>query len=830
MVLIYAEKPDMGTKIAAALDHITLSNGTAVRFNELNKYEEAIKKQRRDDGYFRIRYCGEDAVVTWGMGHMCELKQAADYDSKYKSWREIPLPYIPKRYELKLIESTKSQFYRVKELLKKAGRVIVATDNDREGDLIAHYVFTYAGYKKPYQRVLFNRQSAEEFRKAFDPANLISSEERKPVIDAGRARSAGDFIVGAGPTVAMSLYFPYRQNGKPTVVSVGRVQTATLNLVNEREREIEVFRPTKYYVAKGKFTGQNGTYEGVYEEKKIPTRVEASLLLDELEQCTECRVEDVKRTVSTKAKPHLYSLQSLQMDANKMYGISLADTLAAAQSLYDKGYTTYPRTEVCYLTTDSLPDIDRAIDALLTLPEFSHLRRKVALNKNDKQYFDDAKCAENSHCAIVPTGKIPASIPLLESRIYTLIAKNTLCMVYPPAKIAKTSITTIAGGGSASNGRRFVTNGSEVVEAGHFEVIGQPKDVDIPNVKKGDTVKGEFRIEEKETEPPKRFTDGSLLNAMMTCGKTIDDEELKAVMAKGSNDKPRGLGRPSTQASIVERLLSRGYISRSGKTIKPTEKGRYMMENLPVKELKSPVMTARWEKRLDDIENGKDTYEAFMKDLENSVASWTMTIVEEGKKNAKKNPSFNAVPTPVRCPICGGVVVNKGEYYTCENYPSCRFAVSKYCGHKFGVEEIQTLLNGGSVAISDAYSKSKDKHFSCVIKLKSITDGRMEYEFVNEKKVKLTSVVCPKCGKPLADKTDIGDFYGCTGYPSCRFTFPLSPYGHKFTEAEIRDMLDGKTIHVDDAYSKKKKTSYSCNISANVEGDNIKFNITFDKK
>ena len=812
MILIYAEKPDMGTKIAAALDHITLSDGTKVEFDDIPKYERTIKDQRRKDGHFRIRYCGQDTIVTWGMGHMCELKQAEDYNEEYRNWQKMPLPYIPERYELKLIDSTKTQYEIIKALLSKADTVIVATDNDREGDLIADYLFTYTGYRKPYKRVLFNRQSAAEFRKAFAPSNLISSNERMPVINAGRARSAGDFIVGAGPTVAMTLYFPYKRDGKYAVLSVGRVQTATLDIIVERENEIRCFRPEKYYVVKGTFSGERGKYDGIYEEKKIPSKQDAEKILEELRNYSKCYVKDVVRTVSTKTKPHLYSMQSLQMDANKAYGMSLADTMKAAQSLYENGYTTYPRTDICHITTDSLPGMDKAIDAILTMEPFEKYSRKIPLDPNDKMYFDDAKCAKAGHCAIVPTGKIPQTISTPEWNIYTLIAKSVLCMVYPPAKIAKTAVTTMV------DSRKFHTSGTEIVEMGYFEVLGAPKEADVPNVRKGENVDGVFRLEEKQTEPPKRYTDGTLLNAMITCGKTLEDEELKAVMAKGSDDKPRGLGRPSTQASIVERLLSRGYIVRKGKTIFPTDMGEYLIKNLPVPDLKSAVMTAQWEKRLDDIENGKDTYDSFMSDLEDSVRKWTNAITENGNR---MQPPQNGTLTPIKCPLCGKPIADKGEFYGCTGYPACHFTISSFGGHKFNIDEVQTLLNGGNVFVENAYSKTKKKTFSCTIGMDSIEDGRMKFAFINDDNNGVeTDIVCPLCGKPMVDR---GDFYSCTGYPSCNFAIS-SLGGHKFSTDEIKALLNGGAVHVDNVYSKKKKKTFSCTIKLDsIKDGKMKF-------
>ena len=337
MIAIYAEKPDMGTKIAAALFGIPLENGVVVTFSQLEKYERQIKAQRTKNGYFKIRYQGQEAYVTWGYGHMCTLKELPDIDIRYQNWKNIPLPYIPDHYELKLLGNNTKQYNVIKNIFNKANHIICATDSDREGDLIMDYLYRYMQCKTPYSRAIFYEQSQESFQKAFLPENLVSSTGRLSVIESGRARSTGDFIVGMNLTVACTLKYP--NNG---VLSIGRVQTAVLNMIVQRENEIHNFKPTPYFVLQGKFATQKGIqYIGTHVSQKIPNAQEAHKLLSKLQNGSHVGVifnlntEQIK-----KKKPYLYDLSTLQMDANKKYGFSLSKTLSLAQKLYENTIIT----------------------------------------------------------------------------------------------------------------------------------------------------------------------------------------------------------------------------------------------------------------------------------------------------------------------------------------------------------------------------------------------------------------------------------------------------------------------------------------------------------
>lgn len=776
MITIFAEKPDMGTKIAAALDGITLKNGKKVSFEQISFNEKQIKAQRAEQGYFKINYQGQPTYVTWGYGHLCELKQAQDYCSNYKNWKNLPLPYIPESYELKLAPNAEKQYKVVKDLFCRSNLIICATDNDREGDLIFDNIYQYMQCKVPFQRALFNKQAKDEYLKAFSKDHLVGAEERQPVIAAGRARSAGDFIVGAGPTVALTLQNPCIHG----VLSVGRVQTATLNILVQRELEIRNFKPKDYWVLKGKFQLPNGEfYIGTHESKRITEREKAKALLDNLMKSDRMgEIKSCRQKKFQKGKPHLYSLDTLQMDANKMYGFSLEKTLKLAQSLYEKGYTTYPRTDAVYLTNDMGKEMNRVLAMLFQIPDYQRFQTSTAVNPNDRYYFDSSKV--ESHYAIVPTTSIPKNMTEDEKKVYYLIALVTICMVYPNATLSKTEIETQV------QGEKFLTSGTSIVEPGFFRVVGAPRESLLPAVTEGLRVYSLFGMESKKTEPPKRYTAATLLNAMLNCGKTLEDSELKKLMANGPGGKPRGLGRPSSRASIVETLEKRGYTVVKGKTIYPTDRGMTMIERFPVEDLKSAEMTAHWEKRLDDIEHGTDSYSAFMKDLEDSVRKWTGEIMEhKAFFDTKSSSSF-------QCPLCNSPLRDMGWGFACtkEKNADCNFSIGRtILGKTISNKQFELLFQKGETEVINGFKSKKGSTFSASLAfLKESNTVEFRYPQVDP------SFLCPLCGSPLR-KIKYG--YGCSSFQSAGCPFTIGIIAKKtLTEQQIKELLSGKTVTV----------------------------------
>lgn len=793
MIVIFAEKPDMGTQIAAALDKIHLKSGD-VEFKDIGKHISAIKAQRNQDGCFHIRYNGQDTIVTWGYGHMCELKQAADINPDWKDWNKLPLPFIPNSYELKLIDSAKGQYKLLRQWFNDADEIICATDNDREGDLIFDYLYTYMRCRTPYKRAIFNKQSKEEFIKAFNPCNIVSSKDRQLVILAGRARSAGDFIVGVGPTVAMTLKYGNARE----VLSVGRVQTATLNMIILRERAIRNFKPEDYFIIEGQFTTAAGEkYKGIHCKKHFKVKKDAQ---DEISRITSQTgiVNSVNHENVVKKKPYLYSLPTLQMDANKTYGFSLSRTHELAQSLYDGGYTTYPRTDSNFLPDDAGVEIQASLDMLYRIYGVSP---EIPFNDKNKHYFNSEKVA--SHYAIVTTKKEPENLKPDEKKIYDMIAKSVLCITAKEATIAKVTVTT------SVDGEMFETNGNTVVDPGFYALVGYPKENCVPNVKEKDSVSAKVEIVAKQTEPPKRYTDASLLAAMINCGKNLEDEVLRAFMASGPGEMPKGLGRPSSQASIVKTLESRGYIRKEKKTIFPTEKGFSLIDLLPVEDLKSAEMTAKWELRLDHIESGKENYDNFMRDLESSVIEWTNKIMEkEGFVMENKECSYV-------CPVCGKNVVSFHWGYACEDKDECGFSVGTKIGETIIPEsEIEKLINGQETC--KMIFKNKDgKEFKASMKVDKEAKKAV-FVFSDE----FSSFKCPICRRTLKD---IGAGYACTDKESCGFILWKKVAGKILSETQIKKLLETGETDFLRGFKSKTGNNFDAKLKLNKSTKKVEF-------
>lgn len=728
MIVVYAEKPDVGTKIAAALGNITLDNGTIVGFQQIAKYEKAIKVQRRRDGFFKTSFLGQEFFVTWGFGHLCELKQAVDYNEAYKSWQNIPLPFIPTSYELKLKKEALPQYKVIKDLFDKADLILCATDSDREGDLIFYYLYSYMKCKKPFKRALFDKHSEEEYKKAFSPKNLIEGKERKPVIEAGIARSQSDFIVGANLTVAATLRFFREWSGNFTdkrPFSVGRVQTVVLRMLVDRENAIKNFVSEPFYTIKALFTTEDDQmYEGKLN-KKFKSQKEAQDLLNHLNQNPQAFVEEVEVQETTLKKPNLFSLDTLQITANKAYGFSLDYTLNLAQELYEQGYITYPRTDSMFLPEDMLQEMKDVLRKLKGHKEYARLFAGAEGDiVNPKMYFDSNKVS--SHYAIVPTTK-----EFLgdgdQKKLYNLIAISVATMQHNNATMLREIIHTKVGDIT------FSSSGTSVKKAGFLSATGIPKDSYLPLVKEGDKVRAEYKREDKKTTPPVRYTDETILKAMINCGKEITDKDLKAVLMKtGQEGSPLGIGRPSTRAAILSTLEMRGYLVRNKKALLPTPKGMFLVEKLPIEDIKNPELTAKWEDRLDDIANNKDSLSSFMADMEDIVRKWTQQMVEKVGISSQTGEDKSS---PFSCPVCGKALypAKKGGYY-CKGFydDSCNFYLGKIGDRALTDQQCKALLEGRKIELLGLVSKKTQKPYDVSVSLEA--DGSIKFSFPRRKK------------------------------------------------------------------------------------------------
>lgn len=719
-IVVFAEKPDIGTRLAATLGGCFI-NGIELRPEMVanKKYEGMIKKERTEKGFLRCRRNGKDYVVTWGFGHLAELKQAVDYDPKYSRWEEDLFPFIPEKYEIKLKEGSgiKKQFKIISELFndKDTEYIINATDADREGELIFDYIYRLAKCKKPYKRLWLSSYTEEAIEKGF--ASLKEADEVIPLRDAGRCRAIADWLVGSNLTAVATLKF----GGYKNMISVGRVQTPTLAILVNREREIQNFKPEPYFELVAVFETEKGEqYKGKWKGKdtdRFSDRKKAEEILAKV-QGKNGTVVKCEETKSEEKPPLLYDLTTLQMEANAKYGFSAQKTLDIAQKLYENQFLTYPRTNSRYLSSDLKPEIKRILKAL---PSSYDPYRSNLLNQTlnySKRIFDDDKV--ESHHAIIPTYKTPSNLSDDEQKIYDLVAKSLIKAFMPNAVWATTKVETEV------EREIFYSSGKTLIEPGWRAVDGRTAsneaDEDeqmLPVLRKGQKVIGrKYEVVEKKTKPPARFTEKTLLAAMETAGKYVEDEELREAM------KDRGLGTPATRAGIIERLIEVGYVKREKKNLVPTTKGIEVIRILPVEAIKSPSLTGEWEYKLNLIERGKASPDEFLRQIE----EFTRQMVSELKKE-ERTEIMREENVVGKCPKCGSPVVKNKRGWGCSNWKNgCQFQIwAEVCGKKLTDANARQLLTKGKTSLIKGFISKNGKKFDAVLELKD--DGRVSFKF-----------------------------------------------------------------------------------------------------
>lgn len=709
MITILAEKNDMARKIAAAIGDIKLDDGTIVTFSTLKTYEKAVKAIQAKKGFIPIKFMGQDCCVTHARGHLCTLWDTVDYDESYKNWKNLDLPYIPPFYGVKIAPNAFDQFKIVKSLFEKSSLIINATDADREGDLIFSYIYEKTKSTVPYKRAIYHSTTEDALEEAF--SNLKDSSETQSTEDAGRCRAIADWLIGINCTVAATL-----TSGASSVISIGRVQTPTLAMVVDREKAINSFEVKTHFCPAAVFTTPSGeTYTGE-SEIKCESELEAANVLSRLTGIG--NVVEIEKKVESVPSPSLFSLSLLQMEANKRFGFTAEETLNITQSLYEQGYVTYPRTNSAFLPEDYMPTADKTLTALALIDEYSSFIIGRPKKYNEK-YFNDKKV--ESHFAIVPTHATPEKLTDNERAIYDLVARSLIMTIYPSAKVEKVRVVT------RDADVDFITKGSTILEKGWMEVGEPAKEKYVPTLLKGMQVSGEYETKEKKTEPPKRYTEASLLAAMLAADKDADESDYKSLAELGV----KGIGTEATRASILELLVKRGYVERKKKSLFPTEKGILLIDNLPLEEIKSATLTAMWENRLHDVEFGKEKKSVFIKDIEELTRRWTNIICSEMKVSF--STSTPASESDLKCPLCGGTIRPTSFGYGCSNYKSgCKFTINKtICDKKLTPKQVESLLTKGRTSeIKGFVSKKTGKTFSAKLVLGS--DGKITFEFAKK--------------------------------------------------------------------------------------------------
>ena len=571
MIVCIAEKPSVAKEIA-----------------------DILGAKNRREGFIE----GNGYQVTWTFGHLCTLKEPHDYTPMWQRWNLGSLPMIPPRFGIKLIndKGIEKQFAVIEKLMQSADMIVNCGDAGQEGELIQRWVMQKAQAKCPVKRLWVSSLTEEAIREGF--ANLKDQSEYQPLYEAGLSRAIGDWLLGMNATRLYTL--KYAKNKQ--VLSIGRVQTPTLALVVKRQLEIlnfvpqpywelkTVYRDTTFSVTEGRFDNEDKAREALEKITGQPFSV-----------------TDVTAKNGTELPPRLYDLTSLQVDCNKKFGLSAEQTLQTIQSLYEKKVTTYPRVDTTYLSDDIYPKCENILKGLRDYQALAAPLMGKPLVKS-KKVFDNKKVTD--HHAIIPTGVYPQGLTDLEKKVYNLVATHFIAVFYPDCKFRTTTVL----GESADV--KFKTTGKEITEPG-WRVVFAGEQVDdkeekenlLPSFTVGESGPHTPGLAEKWTQPPKYYTEATLLRAMETAGKLVDNEELRDAM------KENGIGRPSTRAAIIETLFKRNYIKREKKNIVATPTGIELIGTIRNELLKSAELTGQWEKKLRDIEKRQYEAKTFIEEL-----------------------------------------------------------------------------------------------------------------------------------------------------------------------------------------------------------------------
>jgi DNA topoisomerase-3 len=852
--LVIAEKPSVALDIVRALTPVS------------GKFD------KHDDYYENERY-----IVTSAVGHLLEIAAPEAYDVKRGKWSFAHLPVIPPYFELKPIDKTKSRLNAVVKLARRKDvtTLVNACDAGREGELIFRLIEQYAGgtdkagnpkpLGKPVQRLWLQSMTPQAIREGFE--QLRSDEQMRPLADAARSRSEADWLVGINGTRAMTAF--NSRDGGFFLTTVGRVQTPTLAIVVEREEQIRRFVARDYWEVYATFAAQAGTYAGRWfdpafrkpqgdaadperKPERLWTEAEARAIADAVRGRPAQVGEESKP--ATQACGLLYDLTSLQREANGRFGFSAKTTLALAQSLYEKHKAlTYPRTDSRALPEDYLGTVRHTLEVLADSP-LAHLapHARTALQQGyvrpTKRVFDNTKVSD--HFAIIPTPQVPQGLSEAEQKLYDLVVRRFIAVFYPPAEfLVTTRITQVPVEGATHH---FKTEGKVLVKPGWMAVYGKEAAEDVEGARAGDkgqplvpvqpgeTVRTEdARVDARQTRPPARYTEATLLAAMEGAGKMVDDEELRAAMAD------KGLGTPATRAAIIEGLLAEKYLLREGRELVPTPKAFQLMtllRGLGVEELSRPELTGEWEHKLSLMERGQLSREAFMRE----IAAMTERIVRKAKEYDRDTVPGDYATLRSPCPQCGGVVKENYRRYACTGAdgqgPGCGFSLPKAPGGRvLAPEEVETLLREHRIGPLEGFRSKAGWPFSAELTVVPDASGqwKLEFDFGDEDKGDDGELVdlagrealgpCPKCGSPVVEH---GSQYVCSRavptleqpIPSCDFKSATTILQQPIAREQMAKLLaTGRTDWLEGFVSNRTRRPFKAALVWDAEAGKVSF-------
>jgi DNA topoisomerase III len=759
MKVCIAEKPSVAREIASVLGANT-----------------------KRDGYFE----GNGYAVTYTFGHLCTLKEPNDYKPHWKNWDLNNLPMLPEKFETKVVANSgiQKQFNIVKSLFDKAEVVINCGDAGQEGELIQRWVMNEANYKGEVKRLWISSLTTEAIKEGFE--NLKPSSQYDNLFYAGFSRAIGDWLLGMNATRLYTL----KHGANKQVLSIGRVQTPTLAMVVNRFKEIENFKPQPYWELQTLYRDTLFSYE----EGRFLNKEAGAILANKVKE-SDFEIVSIDKKKGNEFAPKLFDLTGLQVYCNNKFGFSADETLKIVQTLYEQKAVTYPRVDTTFLPDDIYPKVSGILQKLTNYATLTQplLGKKI---KKSPKVFNDKKVTD--HHAIIPTG-MQTNLQYNQQQVYDIIVRRFIAVFYEDCEVANTTVI-----GKAAE-VPFKTTGKEILKKGWRVVFedanSKEKEPDIlPTFVKGETGPHEPSFLEKETKPPNQFTEASLLRAMETAGKEVDDEELRDLM------KENGIGRPSTRANIIETLFKRKYIVRNKKQVLPTQTGIQLIDTIQNDLLKSAELTGSWEKQLKDIEKGTFTASAFINNMKRMVDALVFEVRSENvranishiatsPKQAFKDVKKKATGISAEiCPKCKQSTLLKGKSaYGCSAYKSgCDFVLPfEFSGKKISENQYLRLLQKGStVNLKDFKTDS------------GLVEGLLrfdvDFKLVLESKKPSAKAIpdtltCPKCKKGTVIKGKAA--YGCSDYKSgCDFrvsfeTVRQKVNGHAPTKELVYNIL-----------------------------------------